>query len=743
MSIKLFCLIKGNLTEYAKNIKLKKVNIKINYNTTTIHESELRNGIQLRATDNIEKYWTETPQKEHIHVLVELSLCTSPVFKLSASEDIKEILSPFIISGPQDPLRESISELNDIPDGISNISTYLKFVGREEEVKQLMTNMENLYLLINQLKKYPEPMKEIEFPTAVGTAGKEKTTFARRAYENSKIYDKIVKPEVVLAVKECQKSGRNFRIACNHLSNAQIEGNRESSFGKILLYEALKYRLPDDIDSLKFDKIFGDKFNFEDILDLILFYIPCSNKKIKNPLIIINIDETNALFESSNSAWLKMVLRSLARTISKGYFLFVVLSGTHANALFNTVKSSSIKTEDISLPLLNSKHAEEVILELANRKVVNEKERINELSKYLKYAIKLLGVVGRFLEIMIFQMSVIGTSVSNNSTVFNNVFYQSGLRYFLQKCQYESKHCQKLLERTKMFISRKYQYYFEHFKSKINIELVPFLVAYTLFGWSVNREDTIGITNKRKIEDLENEELIFLDGSRRLKLPFLTLHEIYSHQNYNMLSPILILESLDNVILSNQNEKLTISVLAFRLWAIYQKSVADKVTDPCSCRLSQLVPIRKGQKNILLRFLPIFTVCSTEKQITEKNWRQFVEDNKQSTQCIAYYNLQNAKFVDSFLLSDPPILIQDKQLVTSRKKVIDSYSPIMLNKDLVKSEHDKYKNIGNHIFLFVTDFKKRDNETYKMNEVLITEEEKKDLFGDLLALKILHCIERR
>ncbi len=111
------------------------------------------------------------------------------------------------------------------------------------------------------------------------------------------------------------------------------------------------------------------RFAFESIFDVILHYIPCANKKIKFPLFIINIDETNALFESKNNDWLRDALRSLARVISHGYFLFVVLTGTHASELFDTVKSSNAKTEDISLPLLKSKHAEEVLLELANRGV--------------------------------------------------------------------------------------------------------------------------------------------------------------------------------------------------------------------------------------------------------------------------------------------------------------------------------------------------------------------------------------
>ncbi|CAG8673991.1 22413_t:CDS:2, partial [Gigaspora margarita] len=219
-----------------------------------------------------------------------------------------------------------------------------------------------------------------------------------------------------------------------------------------------------------------------------------------------------------------------------------------------------------------------------------------------------------------------------------------------------------------------------------------------LFEWPVERSDIIGIKNKQK------EELIFIEGNgyhKRIKLPFLTLHEIYSNQNNHKLLSIRILDSLDNAISLNQNEKLTIS------------------------------------------FSPVFTVHSTDKQINEKNWDNFVNRIKTqpTPECIAYHNMQNAEFADSFLITEPFILIQDKQLIISRGKVIDGYSATMLEKGLVEKEHNKCKNVGKHIFLFVTVSKKRNDETYKENEILITKEESKNVFGDLLALRKLHCIE--
>ncbi len=71
-------------------------------------------------------------------------------------------------------------------------------------------------------------------------------------------------------------------------------------------------------------------------------------------------------------------------------------------------------------------------------------------------------------------MSVIGSSVADNNYTYNiDEFYQSGLHYYLEKCQYQSKYCDELIIKTKKHINEKYQRYFDHFKSKDNLALIP------------------------------------------------------------------------------------------------------------------------------------------------------------------------------------------------------------------------------------------------------------------------------
>ncbi|CAG8772576.1 21232_t:CDS:2, partial [Gigaspora margarita] len=561
--------IPGNI-ENAKLKKLESRSHDINDENAIIQEL---GGKKWTAFDDFSNIFAHSDLK-NIRIIVQPPLLATTTHQTILSyDDIISILE-LNISEPSDSLHKSLSNLVNVPDVLTNILTYLEFVEHKKEVIQLMINMGKLHYLVKNCNEYSEPKKEIRFRTVVGMSGKEKTTFARRAYKKSGIYSEVISSDVVDAVEECQKAGRTFQIACNNISETIYStNNNESLFGKVLLYKALKYHLNFSLD--EFIEMLKSNVTLVTILKVIL--------QIEYPLFIININETNELFDSGHGHWLREVLRSLSRVITSRSnrhlnFLFVVLTGTHASELFEAVKSSNVKTEDIFLPLLKFNHAEKVLLELANWD---------------------------------------------------------------------------------------------------NLELISHLVAYILFKWPVKWSDTIGIKKKHKIEDLEKEEIIFLEENeyqKRIKLPFLTLHEIYSNQNNHKLQSIRILDFLDNAILPNQNEKLTIS--------------------------TQSTP-----------------------------------------ECIAYHNMQNAKFADSFLITEPFILIQDKQLIVSHRKVIESYSATILEKGLVEKEHNKCKNVGEHIFLFVTDSKKRNDETYKKNEILIREEKSKDVLGDLLALRKLHCIE--
>ena len=99
-------------------------------------------------------------------------------------------------------------------------------------------------------------------------------------------------------------------------------------------------------------------------------------------------------------------------------------------------------------------------------------------------------------------MGIIGWADENNEAICDEQkFYQSGLRHFLNSLQHDPKNCQHLLKKTKAYINKNYMAYYRFFQTLENIELIPLLIAYSLFDWPVGRNDTIGTgANKRKFE---------------------------------------------------------------------------------------------------------------------------------------------------------------------------------------------------------------------------------------------------
>ncbi|CAG8688453.1 12452_t:CDS:2, partial [Funneliformis caledonium] len=278
--------------------------------------------------------------------------------------------------------------------------------------------------------------------------------------------------------------------------------------------------------------------------------------------------------------------------------------------------------------------------------------------------------------------------------------------------QNNPKFCEILIKRTKEIINSKYNHYFDHFKKEENTEIIPLLVAYSLFDIGISRVESIGTKRKRKFEELEQEDIIFidknLDGKHSIKLPFLILHELYSqHQNPSITLDIKLLKSLDIALSPDENKRVTLSVFVFRLWTIYHTIKNERNDGLFQCKLSRLVPLRNGQKDRVLKFHPWFSK-SFVNQVQNQQQQRYKE-------CIAYQNKGKVPFADSFILTEPPILIQDKQSITSQKKQI-----------------------------IVTDEIQRDNsdEKLKNNEILISFNNIKAVFREILAFRKLYCIER-
>src|SRR5262249_37758102 len=156
--------------------------------------------------------------------------------------------------------------------------------------------------------------------------------------------------------------------------------------------------------------------------------------------------------------------------------------------------------------------------------------------------------------------------------------------------------------------------------------------------------------------------------------------------NDNHFSKIQLLDSLDSALSWEQAERLTLSVIVFKLWGIHRRLInTGKIKEDGQgyCYLSELVPLREDQKDILIKFKPWFVIRPPEYQVKKHGWHKFYGEaycqlTDRVFECMAFYNCKSAPFPDTFLITDPLIFIQEKLSLISNTKVIEGHSALIL-----------------------------------------------------------------
>ena len=429
---------------------------------------------------------------------------------------------------------------------------------------------------------------------------------------------------------------------------------------------------------------------------------------VASSLMILNLDETNALLQT-NPVFLQDVLKRLAQVIVRKIPLFVICSGTHATDLYKTIQASSIRYQDISLPLLTRDDSLEVIYSLAGLSIEEHKP-----SLHLCYTIDLLGVVGRYLELFIKAISVVCYSIDSNVVASN--FTLAGLKLFLSKYQHQPNIIQNVLDKFIGLLKSSYnEYFFEIDNSSDIRQLVPLLAAYSLFEYPIYR----GLLKNYTFQNLETMGFIFIKavpaehfGRRRdeylvLEIPFITLHIIYRKLVSANLPRVQFLYSLDSYLSSEECELSSFSIIMFRLWAYhyisenYLKENQQKFQVP----LSSLLPIRHYRNpEIQIVYWANFAIQQAPYQITKDNFNIF-KNQLSPSQSMAYLNRAGAPYGDCVIFCEPPIVIQEKQSVLSRKNVLNGEVSNIIASDMVIDERLKIQNDA--IFVLVTDERDR------------------------------------
>lgn len=274
---------------------------------------------------------------------------------------------------------DSLPKTIEVPDGgLNDIAKYLPFVGREEATKSLF----NCFITHQrQRMAKSSPTREVTFATVCGTAGKGKTTFARRAFYTIRKdeilgdYEPSKKPLAERAFTNIEKSirlGRNYRLDMgSNFSDWEFEDPPRSLAYRVL-YEAVKPKLNQKMSKLEtflaHMHTLGDKTTPRDIYNAALAIHRVDDKEGEevedsDDLILLNLDETNNVFgDQKREVYFKNILRTLASYAVQGEaFIFPVLSGTHTLDLYQMVSASGFCIQEIPLRLLTLAECVKVI----------------------------------------------------------------------------------------------------------------------------------------------------------------------------------------------------------------------------------------------------------------------------------------------------------------------------------------------------------------------------------------------
>lgn len=599
-----------------------------------------------------------------------------------------------------------------LTDEISYIVPLMKFVCREEPTEKLYQVLDD-YLLWKQ-QPFGEAEKNIKFVTVVGTSGKGKTTFARR------FIDLPYTGKYPDIVTDCKDSNRRYRVSCTSFDTTR---DAETQLSLIVLFEAFKYSMQAaELQAFlsSFHRNYSSILSLENVLQLITNTFS-SKADLPNSqrLVIINLDETNELLNHDAGKNLLKELFRVLRNAARNFTLLTILSGTHSVDLFEQVKISQCKFVDIELKLITLEGAKEIVCGMT--------ESDCDISSHLEYLLTLCGGVGRYLEIAIIQMSKIGAFRQNGSNIKG--FRADSYNHFLHELQKEES--QNLLDKLTTGVLEHYPKVFERYSSFIGL-----LSCYTLFQWPVSRENTIG---KKLVGDMEKDGLVFLQpesgvGQFICVVPFITLY--WATQRTDIAVKIPLLQNMTSYVSSDESENNSLHIMMAKLWGLVEKNnlTPDRV-GLCEVKLSEILPLRQGQKDIKIKFRPLFTILSSEMRIEMGNYSDF----KNVSGCMAFLNAKGASFADAIIFSNPMIGIQEKQCIIAKKRIIDEKPATIINDEYFQKERTKFP--AEEVFVLIADATPG-KVNFGDRDIFIDSKSFAEFAGPLIALRKLYCLNQ-
>jgi hypothetical protein len=434
-------------------------------------------------------------------------------------------------------------------------------------------------------------------------------------------------------------------------------------------------------------------------------------------LFVLNIDETNTLLELRwGSSALRTFVGAIAKTTGCGAFV-VTLSGTHVHAQHQALDPSKSQVKDISLPMLTTKHVEEVMQDFVSR--CGSPMLVND-QPMLKYAAQLLGGVPRYLEILLFELG------AKNGVWSKAVFTEN----------VSNIDCRSINAVLEQCITRLTERYCRVMRVVHSAAIHPLLCA-ALFQLTLSREDEIA---GRTVGDFEKDGVIFLHGKDPnlgviVTAPFLLLRYAMTKQS----SPPRLIRSISSFIDPKSTEQETLRILKLKYDAF--KGLRDVVT------LGDLYPLRASQQGTWgCKVIALPEEASIDVVTEEiRSSSQFTKLVKRSNGALQQ-NCGTAPFADSWLIPSSrefAVWHQDKRMNVAKKAsqigAVRSVKP-----DAVQAERRKCGNSNDpRLFVYITDehWDATNNAQLEDDVLVIGRSEHVSFFGPLLAARRLFTSE--
>jgi hypothetical protein len=546
--------------------------------------------------------------------------------------------------------------------------------------------------------------------------------------------------------------------------------------------------------------------------------LPPSLCRSRRRVIVINFDEVADVLEN-NKELLTEVLKVLVDSKALCYFC-ILLTSTHALDVLKLPRSSGFGHVAISLPLLSVEHMYEVVQHItrlcfeavqpaeagpiATRILPNvqippvEPQMVHEL-RHFTYLLELLAGVPRFLEKALFSLGFDSSSHAFQPEVFlHNLELVEDSHFVFNQ----------LLRGVVRFITLKYNRFLGYLNT---LEIFPLLISCSLFGACFYRSEKISFeSNERGVEGghhnigaLEDDGVIFLteppagqsgmpslpvappapadwsEGSSLLRpwrtsrkardnqafcivIPFIWMHlvvaraALYATPLSPPLPQIQLLSQLGSSLTPSEKERLSLSVLALRMYFLAECDQAGNGEEMCfGVRDLFPVPLQRtiSPSHVCLPAAFSWRVAQSTEEIVaaafkparQQSKRQRQDDDSQqhslsSAVQVFYQNKEKAEAPDSFVLSRPVIALQDKQSHAFKHAVQAGEPGGTVSVTIIRQEHDKFKAACEHLFVFITDKRvvEKAQSGLKDNELAIDDTNEEGFYGPLLKRLKLH-----